>query len=106
MPFYIKPDLLSKQPECTSWPFCKLFSYKKKPLHNDLDISSSISLVIIRTNPRLLKTQANKLACPVGLVCAIDFQNLFQNQKPFSKTFSKTHLFEDIRFYDFVTISG
>ena len=65
MPFYIKPDLLSKQPECTSWPFFKLFSYKKT-IAQRLEISSSVALVIIKTSPRFPKSQANKLARPVG----------------------------------------
>jgi len=58
MPFIIKFVLLSEQPECISWPFFKLFS-DKKTLQNDLEISSSVSLVIIRTNPCLPKSQAN-----------------------------------------------
>jgi len=41
---------------------------------------------------------ANKLARPVGPICANDFQKLFQNQKPLSKAFLQIHLFEEIRF--------
>jgi len=67
--------------------FSKPFSYNKL-FHNGLEISRSISLVIIRTSHVCQNHRKTNWHPQWDLVCAIDFLKYFQNQNPFSEKIS------------------